>query len=128
MQHAHIHEYTLQLHQFSSTLPVSTEVSEAMNGLLLTFHCDCGKKPVHLFTSSLVSGGVSAPSLQARLWGAPSQKKKRRSSLNGEKLLSRPTQLRLRETLAESVYIGRPLVHCILPSLSLQSTRLQYIV
>ncbi|XP_037652558.1 peroxisomal biogenesis factor 16 [Sebastes umbrosus] len=55
----------------------------------------------------------SAPSLQARLWGAPSQKKKRRSSLNGEKLLSRPTQLKLRETLAESVYIGRPLVHLL---------------
>ncbi|XP_042370257.1 peroxisomal biogenesis factor 16, partial [Plectropomus leopardus] len=60
----------------------------------------------------------SAPSLQARLWGAPSQRK-RRSSLNEEKLLKKPTQLGLQETLAESVYIGRPLVHRILPSASL---------
>lgn len=54
----------------------------------------------------------SAPSLQARLWGAPSQSK-RRNSLNEEKLHSKPTRLGLRETLAESVYIGRPLVHLL---------------
>ncbi|XP_049420123.1 peroxisomal biogenesis factor 16 [Epinephelus fuscoguttatus] len=54
----------------------------------------------------------SAPSLQARLWGAPSQTK-RRSSLNEEKLHNKPTQLGLQETLAESVYIGRPLVHLL---------------
>lgn len=53
----------------------------------------------------------SAPSLQARLWGAPSQK--RRCSSNGEKLLRKPTPLGFRETLAESVYIGRPLVHLL---------------
>lgn len=52
----------------------------------------------------------SAPSLQARLWGAPSQRK-RRNSLKEEKLHSKPTQLGLQETIAESVYIGRPLVH-----------------
>lgn len=52
----------------------------------------------------------SAPSLQTRLWGAPSQRK-RRSSLKEEKLHSKPTQLGLQETIAESVYIGRPLVH-----------------
>lgn len=52
------------------------------------------------------------PSLQTRQWGAPSQKKKRRS-LNGEKLLSQPTQLNLQETVAESVYIARPLVHLL---------------
>ncbi|XP_029311505.1 peroxisomal biogenesis factor 16 [Cottoperca gobio] len=54
----------------------------------------------------------SAPSLQARLWGAPSQNK-RRNSLNRETLHSKPTPLRLQETLAESVYIGRPLVHLL---------------
>ncbi|XP_059207326.1 peroxisomal biogenesis factor 16 isoform X1 [Centropristis striata] len=54
----------------------------------------------------------STPSLQARLWGAPSQRK-RSSSCSGEKLLSRPTPLRLQQTLAESVYIGRPLVHLL---------------
>lgn len=52
----------------------------------------------------------SAPSLQARQWGAPTQRK-RRSVLKEEKLHSRPTQLGLQETIAESVYIGRPLVH-----------------
>ncbi|XP_070758466.1 peroxisomal biogenesis factor 16 [Enoplosus armatus] len=55
----------------------------------------------------------SAPSLQARLWGAQSQRRKRRSSLNGEKLHSKPTHLSLQETIAESVYIGRPLVHLL---------------
>ncbi|XP_073321028.1 peroxisomal biogenesis factor 16 [Pagrus major] len=54
----------------------------------------------------------STPSLQSRLWGAPSQRKSR-SGLNGEKLHSRPTHLNLQQTLAESVYIGRPLVHLL---------------
>ncbi|XP_070685253.1 peroxisomal biogenesis factor 16 [Pempheris klunzingeri] len=59
------------------------------------------------------SGRVMRPlgstrSLQARLWGAPSQRKQqRRSSLNH----SRPTELGLQETVAESLYISRPLVH-----------------
>lgn len=54
----------------------------------------------------------TTPSLQSRLWGAPSQKKSRRG-LNGEKLHSRPTHLNLQQTLAESVYIGKPLVHLL---------------
>ncbi|KAL6113667.1 pex16 [Pungitius sinensis] len=54
----------------------------------------------------------SAPSLQARLWGAPTQMK-RRSSFSGEKLHSEPTALGLRETLAELAFIGRPLVHLL---------------
>lgn len=33
-----------------------------------------------------------------------------------EKVLSKPTPLNLQETVAESVYIARPLVHRILPS------------
>ncbi|XP_034425224.1 peroxisomal biogenesis factor 16 [Hippoglossus hippoglossus] len=52
----------------------------------------------------------SGPSLQARLWGAPSQKK---SSSLKEKLLNKPTQLRLQESIAETVYIGRPLIHLL---------------
>uniref|UniRef100_A0A3Q4HDT4 Peroxisomal membrane protein PEX16 n=1 Tax=Neolamprologus brichardi TaxID=32507 RepID=A0A3Q4HDT4_NEOBR len=59
----------------------------------------------------------SAPSLQTRLWGAPSHKKQR-SSLK-ETLNSQPTPLGLQETIAESVYIGRPLAHRILTVLSL---------
>ncbi|XP_032366618.1 peroxisomal membrane protein PEX16 [Etheostoma spectabile] len=54
----------------------------------------------------------SAPGLQARLWGAPGQRK-RTSSSSDEKLHSKPTPLGLQETLAESVYIGRPLVHLL---------------
>ncbi|CAL8244091.1 unnamed protein product [Lota lota] len=50
------------------------------------------------------------PSLQARLWGAPSQDKRR--SLR-EELNSRPTDLGLQETIAESMYISRPLVHLL---------------
>ncbi|MEQ2178881.1 hypothetical protein GOODEAATRI_018828, partial [Goodea atripinnis] len=62
----------------------------------------------------------SAPSLQNRLWGAPTQRK-RRSSLK-EKTNSRQTDLSFQETLAESVYISRPLVHRILSPVGLQST------
>ncbi|XP_026175431.1 peroxisomal biogenesis factor 16 [Mastacembelus armatus] len=54
----------------------------------------------------------SAPSLQARLWGAPRQQKRRVNS-SKEKLHSKPTHLGLQETIAESVYIGRPLVHLL---------------
>ncbi|XP_062243764.1 peroxisomal biogenesis factor 16 [Platichthys flesus] len=53
----------------------------------------------------------TGPSLQARLWGAPSQKKS--SGSLKEKLQSKPTVLRLQESIAETVYIGRPLVHLL---------------
>uniref|UniRef100_A0A667WNW2 Peroxisomal membrane protein PEX16 n=1 Tax=Myripristis murdjan TaxID=586833 RepID=A0A667WNW2_9TELE len=53
----------------------------------------------------------NAPPLHARLWRAPSQEK--RSSLKEEKLHSRPTQLGPQETVAESIYIARPLVHLL---------------
>lgn len=53
-----------------------------------------------------------ARSLQARPWAPPTQRKRRRS-LNGQKLDSKPTHLSLQETIAESVYIGRPLVHLL---------------
>ncbi|XP_022603077.1 peroxisomal biogenesis factor 16 [Seriola dumerili] len=63
------------------------------------------------------SGRVIRPlgsglSLQARLWGAPGQRKRRNSSLR-EKLHSKPTHLGLQQTIAESVYISRPLVHLL---------------
>ncbi|XP_054881115.1 peroxisomal membrane protein PEX16-like isoform X1 [Poeciliopsis prolifica] len=50
----------------------------------------------------------SAPPLQSRLWGAAARK--RRSSLKESRP---PTQLSFQETLAESVYISRPLVHLL---------------
>ncbi|XP_068596327.1 peroxisomal biogenesis factor 16 [Brachionichthys hirsutus] len=56
----------------------------------------------------------SAPSLQTRMWGAQSQKKgSRRRSLTGENLHCKPTHLSLQETIAESVCIGRPLIHLL---------------
>lgn len=61
---------------------------------------------------------AAGPSPQARLWGAPAQRKRRSSSLR-EKLHNKPTELGLQETIAESVYISRPLVHRILLSQSI---------
>lgn len=55
---------------------------------------------------------VLAPSLQSRLWGLP--RKKNTSRNQEEELHSSPTPLGLQETIAESLYIARPLVHCIL--------------
>ncbi|KAK7160821.1 hypothetical protein R3I93_008482 [Phoxinus phoxinus] len=49
----------------------------------------------------------SAPSLQSRLWGLP-QKMSRNQE---EDLHSSPTPLGLQETIAESLYIARPLAH-----------------
>uniref|UniRef100_A0A3P9AGN5 Peroxisomal membrane protein PEX16 n=1 Tax=Esox lucius TaxID=8010 RepID=A0A3P9AGN5_ESOLU len=52
----------------------------------------------------------NAPSLHARLWEAPSRK--RRPGML-EDLASSPTALGVQETIAESMYIGRPLVHLL---------------
>lgn len=68
---------------------------------------------------SLTPLSLSAPSLQARLWAAPSREK--RCAVE-EDLTSSPTALGVQETIAESMYIGRPLVHCILPTLGLCQT------
>lgn len=48
---------------------------------------------------------VLAPSLHSRHWGAPQQR---------EELGVAPTPLGLQETIAESLHIARPLLHCIL--------------
>ncbi|KAJ7994604.1 hypothetical protein DPEC_G00251190 [Dallia pectoralis] len=52
----------------------------------------------------------SAPSLHARLWEAPGRQ--RRPGVV-EDLASSPTALSIQETVAESMYIGRPLVHLL---------------
>uniref|UniRef100_A0A3B5Q7T2 Peroxisomal membrane protein PEX16 n=1 Tax=Xiphophorus maculatus TaxID=8083 RepID=A0A3B5Q7T2_XIPMA len=52
----------------------------------------------------------SAPPLQSRLWGAAAAARKTRSSLKESRP---PTELSFQETLAESVYISRPLVHLL---------------
>ncbi|XP_061743719.1 peroxisomal biogenesis factor 16 [Nerophis ophidion] len=51
----------------------------------------------------------SAPSV----CGADSLKNRRRQNMKEEKLHSKPTSLLLQETIAESVYISRPLVHLL---------------
>ncbi|KAI4880927.1 hypothetical protein NFI96_033758 [Prochilodus magdalenae] len=51
----------------------------------------------------------SAPSLHARLWGVPKRERKRKQQ--EEELHASPTPLGLQETVAESLYISRPLVH-----------------
>uniref|UniRef100_A0A673WTX7 Peroxisomal membrane protein PEX16 n=1 Tax=Salmo trutta TaxID=8032 RepID=A0A673WTX7_SALTR len=59
---------------------------------------------------SLTPLSLSAPSLQARLWAAPSREK--RCAVE-EDLTSSSTALGVQETIAESMYIGRPLVHLL---------------
>uniref|UniRef100_A0A3Q3MRD0 Peroxisomal membrane protein PEX16 n=1 Tax=Mastacembelus armatus TaxID=205130 RepID=A0A3Q3MRD0_9TELE len=68
--------------------------------------------PIIPLDRSAEVGEGPSPSLQARLWGAPRQQKRRVNS-SKEKLHSKPTHLGLQETIAESVYIGRPLVHLL---------------
>lgn len=55
-----------------------------------------------------------APSLHSRHWGAPQQRKGRQQQQQREELSVAPTPLGLQETIAESLYIARPLLHCIL--------------
>ncbi|XP_061622198.1 peroxisomal biogenesis factor 16 isoform X1 [Phyllopteryx taeniolatus] len=50
-----------------------------------------------------------APFVQPLQWGAASKKRSR--NLKEEKVHTKPTPLRLQETIAETVYISRPLVH-----------------
>lgn len=60
----------------------------------------------------VVRGLGQGSSLQARLWGAAPRTKRRRRRSEDE-LNTKPTPLGLQETLAESVYISRPLVHLL---------------
>lgn len=60
-------------------------------------------------------------SLHSRHWGAP-QQQERRKQQHQEELSISPTPLGLQETIAESLYIARPLLHCIL-SLGLLALR-----
>ncbi|XP_037694590.1 peroxisomal biogenesis factor 16 isoform X6 [Choloepus didactylus] len=52
----------------------------------------------------------NTPSLHSRHWGAP-QQRKARQHLHREELSFTPTPLGLQETIAESLYIARPLLH-----------------
>ncbi|MBN3270551.1 PEX16 protein, partial [Polyodon spathula] len=54
----------------------------------------------------------STPAFQSRHWGTPQHDNPPRRP--EEELLQPPTPLGLQETIAESLFIARPLVHCIL--------------
>uniref|UniRef100_A0A8C7B661 Peroxisomal membrane protein PEX16 n=1 Tax=Neovison vison TaxID=452646 RepID=A0A8C7B661_NEOVI len=53
----------------------------------------------------------NTPSLHSRHWGAPQQRKGRQQQQQREELSVAPTPLGLQETIAESLYIARPLLH-----------------
>ncbi|XP_058924428.1 peroxisomal biogenesis factor 16 isoform X3 [Kogia breviceps] len=54
----------------------------------------------------------STPSLHSRHWGAPQQREGRQQQQH-EELSITPTPLGLQETIAESLYIARPLLHLL---------------
>lgn len=54
----------------------------------------------------------NTPSLHSRHWGAP-QQQERRQQQQQEELSITPTPLGLQETIAESLYIARPLLHLL---------------
>nr|XP_035953650.1 uncharacterized protein LOC118539300 isoform X3 [Halichoerus grypus] len=53
----------------------------------------------------------NTPSLHSRHWGAPPQQEGRRRQQHEELRVTPPTPLGLQETIAESLYIARPLLH-----------------
>lgn len=55
---------------------------------------------------------VLGPSLHSRHWGAPQQWEIHQKQQQ-EELSTPPRSLGLQETIAESLYIARPLLHCI---------------
>lgn len=70
---------------------------------------------VHLFElSHALPDLVSAPSLESRHWGSPQQREETQNR-RAEEMNQPPTPLGLQETIAESIYVTRPLLHCILP-------------
>ncbi|XP_025734814.1 peroxisomal biogenesis factor 16 isoform X1 [Callorhinus ursinus] len=55
----------------------------------------------------------NTPSLHSRHWGAPPQWEGRRQQQHEELRVTPPTPLGLQETIAESLYIARPLLHLL---------------
>lgn len=56
---------------------------------------------------------IAAPSLHSRHWGAPQQQEEKQNQRAME-MDQPPTSLSTQEMIAESVYVTRPLLHCIL--------------
>ncbi|NWY33869.1 PEX16 protein, partial [Pheucticus melanocephalus] len=61
-------------------------------------------------SSRVVRSLQSTPSLQSRHWGSPQQREESQSRRT-EEINQPPTPLGLQETIAESIYITRPLLH-----------------
>ncbi|KAF3822031.1 hypothetical protein GH733_007405, partial [Mirounga leonina] len=55
----------------------------------------------------------NTPSLHSRHWGVPPQQEGRRRQQHEELRVTPPTPLGLQETIAESLYIARPLLHLL---------------
>uniref|UniRef100_A0A8C3UDS3 Peroxisomal membrane protein PEX16 n=1 Tax=Catharus ustulatus TaxID=91951 RepID=A0A8C3UDS3_CATUS len=62
-------------------------------------------------SSRVVRSLQSTPSLQSRHWGSPQQREE--SQPKSEEMNQPPTPLGLQETIAESIYITRPLLHLL---------------
>ncbi|KAM9653809.1 peroxisomal biogenesis factor 16 isoform 2-T3 [Morphnus guianensis] len=63
-------------------------------------------------SSRVVRSLQSTPSLQSRHWGSPQQREESQSR-RAEEMNQPPTPLGLQETIAESLYITRPLLHLL---------------
>ncbi|XP_038261009.1 peroxisomal biogenesis factor 16 isoform X4 [Dermochelys coriacea] len=63
-------------------------------------------------SSRVVRSLESIPALQSRHWGSPQQKEGKQNQ-RAEEMNQAPTPLGLQETIAESVYITRPLFHLL---------------
>ncbi|XP_009997899.1 PREDICTED: peroxisomal biogenesis factor 16 [Chaetura pelagica] len=63
-------------------------------------------------SSRVVRSLQNTPSLQSRHWGSPQQREESQSR-RAEEMNQPPTPLGLQETIAESIYITRPLLHLL---------------
>uniref|UniRef100_A0A8C0H472 Peroxisomal membrane protein PEX16 n=1 Tax=Chelonoidis abingdonii TaxID=106734 RepID=A0A8C0H472_CHEAB len=63
-------------------------------------------------SSRVVRSLESTPALQSRRWGSPQQREGKQNR-RAEEMNQAPTPLGLQETIAESVYITRPLFHLL---------------
>uniref|UniRef100_A0A669PKN8 Peroxisomal membrane protein PEX16 n=1 Tax=Phasianus colchicus TaxID=9054 RepID=A0A669PKN8_PHACC len=63
-------------------------------------------------SSRVVRSLQNTPSLQSRHWGSPQQREETQSR-RAEEMNQPPTPLGLQETIAESIYLTRPLLHLL---------------
>uniref|UniRef100_A0A8B9U7D0 Peroxisomal membrane protein PEX16 n=1 Tax=Anas zonorhyncha TaxID=75864 RepID=A0A8B9U7D0_9AVES len=66
-------------------------------------------------SSRVVRSLQNTPSLESRHWGSPQQREETQNR-RAEEMNQPPTPLGLQETIAESIYVTRPLLHSLFPS------------